>query len=622
MCGICGVVSLDYSTQSREELFNIILRMIGKLDHRGPDGVGIYQGDYVNFGFTRLAIVDLEGGMQPLYNEDRSIVLVCNGEIFNYKELRKDLVQRGHVFSTKCDVEVIIHLYEEYKEAFIDKLNGQFAFVIYDIVNETVICARDRFGICPLYYTIQDNHLIFASEIKAILEYPGITRSIDLVGLDQILTFPGLISPRTMFSGIQSLESGHYLFFNRNSKGKIQYWDLIYPAEVQLPTISSEDHLTEILYEMMKQSVSLRSRADVPIGFYASGGLDSSLIASLYKKLHPNTKLDTFSINIQDKQFTEEKYQRMISEYLGSCHRDIHFSSDDVARLLEKSIYFSECPIKETYNTASLALSKMVNEKQYKVVMSGEGSDELFAGYVSYKFDQMRAINKKVSTYQKEDLEINNRIWGEPDFFYETPYSSLIDTKKMIYAQDLPYAEIDCLKHPIINKDRIKGLHPIHKRSYIDFKLRLVDHLVSDHGDRMGLANSVEIRFPFLDNDVVDFVRHVPPSMMLREYKEKYLLNQMAKTKGLLPDGILNREKFAFVAPGSPALLRGNHPWVLELLSSDTIKRQGVFNASYVESLVNKYRSDQFAMMPHYDLDLLTVVLTTTIFMDTFRLTV
>jgi asparagine synthase (glutamine-hydrolysing) len=372
MCGICGIV--DLKGKKRIEA-SIIERMRSKLLHRGPDGVSHYYNGNLAFGFTRLSIIDLEGGMQPLFNEDSSLLLFCNGEIFNYIELRRELIAQGHRFKTNTDVEVILHLYEESRDyaAMLNRLNGQFSFALFDRRRRHLFCARDHFGITPFFYTTVDDFFIFASEIKAILEHPQVEREVDLVGLDQIFSFPGLIAPRTMFKQIRSLENGHYLLVEEAGPVKdAEYWDVIYPQSGEIHYSDDEDFYAGKLAELIARSVKLRLRADVPVGLYLSGGLDSAIVSAQTRDLTPETRRYSFSIDFEEKDKSEAKYQQIMADFIQSVHSRQLFRCADIVRRLEKAVYHSECPLKETYNTASLALSEAARRGNIKVVLSGE----------------------------------------------------------------------------------------------------------------------------------------------------------------------------------------------------------------------------------------------------------
>lgn len=622
MCGVCGY--FDISKQRKAEK-NILEKMANTLIYRGPDSSGYLIKDNLGLGFRRLSLIDLEGGNQPLYNEDKTIFLVCNGEIYNYRELKKQLIQQGHKFRTNTDVEVLIHLYEEYGLDFLNKLNGQFAFVLYDSHKQQLFLARDQMGICPLFYTIVDKFLIFASEIKAILAHPLVKREVDLVGLDQILTFPGLVSPRTMFKNINSLKSGHYINIKDFQVKITEYWDLDYPKIDETKDSQPESYYIEKLQELIIQSVKYRLNADVPVGVYVSGGLDSSLIAAIVNKIHLESDIHSFSIGFTDKDICESKYREILLKKLNFIHHEICFDSHQISAGLMKAIYHSECPVKETYNTASLALSNCANSQNIKAVLTGEGADELFAGYVGYRFEELRNSNlgQNQNDYSLETIledELRLKVWGDKNIFYEKDLYAYRETKLALYSLELNerFSEFDCLNFELINQEKLQNRHSIHQRSYLDFKLRLSDHLLADHGDRMALANSVEARYPFLDINLVEFTKEIPPFLKLNKFQEKYILKQTARD--FLPTQIIDREKFAFHAPGSPYLLKQNIEYINDILSSDLLKKQGYFNPNTIENIKQQYLQDGFRLNLPFDIDLLIIPLTFGIFLQEFQM--
>lgn len=618
MCGIVGYVDLNRAGRVEERILD---EMANALIHRGPDSRGYFVEPNAALGTRRLRIIDLETGDQPLFNEDRSLVLSCNGEIFNYRELTRELEQKGHSFKTKTDVEVLVHLYEEQGVGFLNKLNAQFALAIYDRKDGTLFLARDQFGICPLFYTVVDGFLIFASEIKSILQHPSVPREVNLTGLDQVLSLPGAISPQTLFRNIHSLQSGHYLVVRNGDVSVREYWDLDYPLLSESTDGRPESYYAETLRDRLEQSVRYRLQADVPVGFFLSGGLDSSLIAAMIRQVSPDVQRHSFSISFSDERLCEAKYQRLVSDSVGSIHHEIPFNDADIALRLKEAVYHSECPLKETYNTASLALSRETRNTGVTVVLNGEGSDELFAGYVGYRFDKGRNGNGK-----SQDLdtiladEIREKFWGDRNFDYEKDEYPFREVKQALYAPDVSarFSEFDCSNFPVVNKERLRGRHVLHKRSYLDFKLRLGHHLIADHGDRMTMANSIEARYPFLDIDLVEFCTRIPPDLKLNGFTEKYILKKAAGD--LIPRQIVEREKFGFVAPGSPALLQQKIDWVYDMLSYERIKRQGYFNADTVEYLKKQYSQKDFKLQLTLDDDLLIVVLTFGLFLELFNL--
>lgn len=615
MCGICGIFSFDSRHNSVQD---IVRKMMKVLVHRGPDESKYLQKGPLSVGFTRLGINDLENGMQPILNEDKTITLICNGEIYNHKELRNELLNNGHVFTSKVDVEVIVHLYEEYGEHLLDKLNGQFAFALYDERSEKLFCARDHVGICPFFYTFINNTFVFASEIKAILEHPKSIRKINLETLDQIMTFPGAIAPNTMFEGINSLENGHYLIIEKDKFFLKEYWDLKYPSLEEQMEVYDEKYYIEKLDYLLDQAVKMRLKAEIPVGFYISGGLDSALIAAKVSKFENIHEIPSFSLDVEGKGFSERKYQLLIHDTIKSKHFTQVFTVQNLCDYMEQVIYHSETMLKESYNTASFMLSNLVHENHIKAILTGEGADELFAGYVGYRFDQMR----RKQSIESKDCEklLRERIWGDSEFYYEKDYSAYTEVKKQIYSRNMrqQFVEYNCLRRPVINIDRIRGIDLVHKRSYVDYKLRLPEHLLANHGDRMAMAHSVECRYPFLDKEVLEFSRFIPANLKLKNLTEKYILKQIAK--GHVPKEVVNRPKFAFVAPGSVNILKQNNEYINDMLSYEKIKKDGYFDADKVENLKVQYLQDGFRLNLPYDTDYLIMVLTFSIFKEKFKM--
>jgi asparagine synthase (glutamine-hydrolysing) len=618
MCGIAGYIDLRRERRVNQE---VLSAMAETIVHRGPDSSGFFVEEDVGLALQRLSIIDLAGGDQPIYNEDRSVVVVCNGEIFNYRELRHDLGQRGHRFSTCGDVEVLVHLYEDQGTGFLAGLNAQFAFAIYDRAERKLLLARDHFGINPLYFGIFDGFLIFASEIKSMLRHPAVRREVDLTGLDQVFSFPGLVSPRTMFKGIWSLKSGHSLTVEDGRVEVREYWDLKYPRLGEEPEEKPEAYYVERLRELLLDSVRYRLQADVPVGFYLSGGLDSSLIAAAIHAVSPGLDRRSFSIDFTERSMSEAACQDLVARHVGSTHQRIVFDWRETAQRLSRMIYHAECPVKETYNTCTLALSEAARGAGVPVVLTGEGADELFAGYVGYRFDRFRRRGEK--RYDLETImedEIRERIWGSSEIFYEIDHHAFGEIKAALYSagvnEVLP--EFDCLNHELVNKERLRDRHPVHWRSYLDFRLRLSDHLLTDHGDRMALANSVEGRHPFLDLKLVDFCREIPPHLKVNDLYEKYILRKVAT--GLVPESIVSREKFGWYSSGSAELLQRKEEWVLDLLSYERIRRQGYFNPDVIERLKRQYSRPGFKLNFPFESDLLMIVLTFGMFLDIFEL--
>lgn len=614
MCGICGVFNIEEGGPVPEE---VVRRMTQTLVHRGPDDSGYLRLDGLSLGFRRLSIVDLETGNQPLANEDSSIFLVCNGEIFNYPELRAELAAKGHQFRTRCDVEVLIHLYEEVGESLLERVNGQFAFVLYDKPRRRLFAARDHFGVVPFFYTVTGGQLIFGSEIKAILAHPGVERRVDLTGLDQVLSLPGLVSPRTLFEGIQSLPPGHCLSADERGVRVRSYWDMEFPPEDAPAEVRPDSFYREQLEHHLVASVRRRLQADVPVGAYLSGGLDSSLVTSIMQANSADC-VRTFSITFGDQLINERDYQLQVAAELGCRHREVEFGVEGIESRLRRMVWHSECPVKETYNTASLALSELAREERVPVVLCGEGADELFAGYLGYRFDAFRRRGGAATQLEPRELELRRRAWGDENVFYEKQLSEHEGVKLALYSGALRelYDAFDFTRWNVVDTGKLKGVHPLHQRSYLDVKLRLGDHLLGDHGDRMLLANSVEGRFPFLDVEIAELTCRMPPDLKLRDYTEKFVVKEVAR--GRVPQSVVEREKYGFNSAGSPQLLRAGVEWVEEMLSADTIRRQGYFDPEEVAELKRRYRQPGFRLNHPYEDDLLLIVLTFGIFLEVF----
>jgi asparagine synthase (glutamine-hydrolysing) len=619
MCGIAGVFSPRRGVRIDPALLQTMARGVA---HRGPDDRGSFVDEGVGFAFCRLSIIDLATGNQPHSNEDGTITSVCNGEIYNFRELRRELESKGHRFRTRCDVEVIVHLYEEHGADFVRRLNGQFAFALYDARDHALVLARDQAGIAPLFHAHCGEELLFASEIKALLQHPAMRRKVDLRGLDQILTFPGLVSPTTMFEGIRALAPGWILRADRDGVSTSEYWDLVYPERCDAIDGGLAAGQMEWLEELLFGAVRRRLQADVPVGIYLSGGLDSSLIGAISRSISQTDPFHSFSVTFSDAEIDERHYQRLIAGYLGSVHHEIEFTPASVISRLHQAVACAETPLKESYNTCSLALSALVRENDHKVVLTGEGADELFAGYVGYRLDAagVRGGGADDGLERMLEDEGRERLWGDPAFFYERDYVAFAEAKAAIYSEAVAaqLSSFECTRESPIDIGKIRNRHPLHQRSYVDFKLRLADHLLADHADRVSYANAVEARYPFLDLDLIDFVRTLPPGLLMQDATEKFPLRVLAGKH--LPPAVATREKFGFVAPGSPYLLTQNVDWIEELLSPERIRRENYFNPDTVERLRRRAVDGTMHINTTFDTDLLMLVLTFGIFLETFRL--
>ncbi|WP_411109200.1 asparagine synthase (glutamine-hydrolyzing) [Streptomyces sp. c-19] len=624
MCGIAGVFSVGVSTAERS---SIARDMAAELIHRGPDDAGSISLGSVALGFRRLAFNDLTNGNQPYLSPDGEIVSVCNGEIFNHREIRSSLAGRGHRFRTTCDTEVLIPLYREYGTELTAHLDGQFGFALYDSVADRLLLARDHAGIVPLFYTVVGDELIFGSEVKAILRHPSVARRVDLRGLDQILSLPGLVSPRTMFEGIHSLRPGERLIADRSGIRTERYWDLDYPQQAdaapRLEGQAADDALeahAERAAGLLESAVESRLLADVPVGMYLSGGLDSSMIGALMARARPGHAWPSFSAVFPDRDFDEGEAQRLVAGKLGTAHHEVPVRDSELADWLHTMVRHAECPVRESYNVCSLLLSRTVRNSDTRAVLSGEGADELFGGYPGYRFDAAGLSGSRTRGLDAHlEREASLRMWGT-QLFYENDHIAAQEFRRELYSDDLSDSldSFSVTGQRLVDPERLIGRHPLHQRSYLDFHLRLADHLLGDHGDRMALAHGVELRFPFLARDVVDFATTVPPELMLYGAQEKAVLRRAAA--GLVPAEILSRPKYGFRAQTSSHLLAAGADWFEELIAPSTVRRQGYFNPAAVSELARRQREGRHRVHAHLDTDYLMVIATFALFVEEFEL--
>lgn len=613
MCGICGKLNLKKTDPVNPDL---IRDMAMALSHRGPDELGFYNDKKIGLGHSRLSIIDLSGGQQPMHNEDKSIYIVFNGEIFNYLELREELINKGHTFYTKSDTEVIIHAYEEYGYRCLDHLNGQFAFAIWNKRHNELMLARDRMGIRPLFYSIGNNSLIFASEIKSILVDNHVKREIDLFALDQIFTFWGAIPPRTIFKNIMELPPAHYLIVKDGRIDIKRYWDMKFPEEGEYADLP-EEYYAEKLEELLIDSTRLQLRSDVPVGAYLSGGLDSSITTALIKK-YTNSPLKTFSVAFEDKAYDESAYQKSLVHHLNTDHKEVICSYSDIAKVFPDVIWHTEKPILRTAPAPLYLLSKLVRDSGIKVVLTGEGADEVLAGYDIFKEAKIRRFWAKMPDSKFRPmllrrlypylpaLQTQSKFYLEAffnagtselsdEFFSHLPRWNTTAKIKEFFSSDVKgvlnaYNSVEEMRTTLgVDFSKWDWLS---KAQYIETTKLLPGYILSSQGDRMAMANSVEGRFPFLDHRVVEFCCAIPPNLKMKVLKEKYILKKALGKH--LPQDIVKRTKQPYMAPDSKSFFgNGEIPeYVEDMLSSKSIKENGYFNPQSVERLVNKCKKN------------------------------
>ena len=588
--------------------------MVSQLHHRGPDGEGYYCEGSVGLGHARLSILDLAGGRQPIHNEDKTVWVVFNGEIFNYIELRKELENQGHRFYTATDTEVIVHLYEQYGEGFAERLNGQFAIVLWDERNQRLLLLRDRVGITPLFYTEMSGQLLVASEVKALLAVAPTAPELDVVALDQLMTFWSPVSPRTLFKGVSELSPGMMMVIDAGGRRLRRYWDWSFPPGEYWQ--GSEAGAAEQLLELLDDATAIRLRSDVPVGAYLSGGLDSSVLVALIHRRKKN-HLRTFSIGFDDPGLDESAYQQLMADYIGADHRRVHCRHGDIAAEFIDTIWHAESAVLRTAPTPMRRLSRLVREQGFKVVLTGEGSDEVLGGYDIFKEAKVRRFwaRQPQSTWRPLLLQ---RLYPYMDFTSPSAQSYLerffgmgLENPEQVFFSHLPRWETTAKAKAFFSRelqDKLTGdaldamaaslpeaigsWHGFNRAQYLEAKSLMGGYLLCSQGDRMLMANSVEGRFPFLDHRVIEFANRLPPRMKMKVLNEKYLLKRA--TWSLLPEAVLRRHKQPYRAPDAAAFFAGDNTadtgYVDALLSEETIRRYGYFDAKKVSMLLQKAR--------------------------------
>jgi len=601
MCGIAGIARRTPSTGDVESLG----RMAAAIRHRGPDGYGFYVGQRVGLAHVRLSIVDIDGGSQPMTNEDGQVVITYNGEIYNHPELRRELEQLGHVFRTRSDTEVLVHGYEQWGVNVLQRLNGQFAFAIYDRNNETVFIARNRFGVRPLFYAQPGGAFFFGSEVKAILASGEVTASVDPRGVDEVFTFWAARAPRTPFAGIASLEPGSYGIWKDGALWLHRYYELDYPETTEEPA-----DVIERLDELMLRSVGMRLRADVPVGAYLSGGLDSSITASLAASASPH-QLRSFSISFDDPRFDESDFQREVADDVGSLHAITRIGQNSIAESFPEVLWHTETPVLRTASVPMYHLAKLTKQSGIKVVLTGEGADELFLGYDLFKETKVRefCLRRPGSAWRERlldrlypDLISQGRggeFWrrffldaGNPNepLFSHMPRFLLSARVKDFYSSEFKSAlgRIDVLAELRASLPaRFFGWSSLNKAAYLEMTTLLAPYLLSSQGDRMTMAHGVEGRFPFLDHRLYEFASALPSGSRIRGLREKEVLRRWAAR--ILPPRIKARTKQPYRAPDAPSFFGPQAPsWIADQLGTDALQRVGIFSPKAVQGLIRR----------------------------------
>ena len=605
MCGIYGYVS-----QRREVHPEIMRRMGQAIAHRGPDDQGEMIDNSgpacVGIGHQRLSIIDLSpAGKQPLANEDESMWLSLNGEIYNYRELREELIHKGHRFRSQSDSEVVLHLYEETGVNCLERLSGMFAFALWDGKKQSLLLARDRVGKKPLHYCLAAGELIFASEIKALLQHPAVRRDLDFTALSKYLSYEYIPAPETIFSSIRKLEPGHYLIYTRGRSRVSSYWDIPIGAEPSIHRRSESEYVEEFK-GLLDRAVRRRLVADVPVGLFVSGGLDSGIVAAFAAR--EKSALECFSIGFEESSFDESAYSRQVAANLGIRHHLKVFTGAEMLRLAQKLPQILDEPLADP-SVFPLYLLSGFTAEHVKVVLSGDGGDELFAGYQTFQADKVMNYYGALPHFVKGAIRrISSRLpvshdYLSPDYKLKQFLkgdSASPEVRFFLWRGALSTHEKEPLLHPDVRREVARhhwyedieryversGLAPgLERLLYLCMKLYLQDNnLVTV--DRASMANGLEVRCPLLDQDVVEFVSRLPVSYKLRGFKAKYLLKKAAA--GLLPQNIVDRSKKGFGIPLAKWLGADLKEFMLDYLSEERIRRQGIFHYPGIKRLIDE----------------------------------
>ena len=610
MCGICGIINLD---NGQPPDLDILIRMMGRLVHRGPDSSGYYRDKKVALGHSRLAIIDLKTGAQPMSNEDDSIWIIFNGEIFNYLELASELSKLGHIFKTKSDTETIVHAYEQWGTSCFERFNGQWALSLWDRKNDQIILSRDRLGIRPLYYTICQNRVLFASEVKALFADKRVERDLDPAGFSEILTFWSPVAPRTAFKNIKEVEPGHFILIKNGMIKSRSYWTISFP-DIQADSGFGEKENADFLRSHLIDASKLRfTRSDVPVGSYLSGGIDSSITSSIVAN-NTQAPLKTFSIRFSDSEFDEGHYQKEIVKRLGSDHQDASVTARDIGSVFPDVIWHAERPILRTAPAPLFILSRRVRESGYKVVVTGEGADEVLAGYDIFREAKVRQFLAR-NPSSKKRLKLIRKLYpwmerspGNSPAFANLFFSKGLDLQDPGFSHRPRWDTTSSLKNILDPEfrqaaEKIDVTEELYSKlpgdygkwdllcraQWLEMVTLLPGYILSAQGDRMLMANSVEGRFPFLDYRLVDFANQLPPRHKLLALNEKHLLK--IAFKDMIPETVLKRPKQPYRAPDAVSFFSGGDvDWVNEVTRVSKIKNAGIFNPKAVSGLLNKCR--------------------------------
>ncbi|HEX8248727.1 MAG TPA: asparagine synthase (glutamine-hydrolyzing) [Pyrinomonadaceae bacterium] len=606
MCGIAGWANLENkSSGAGGEV--VLHEMCERMKHRGPDSEALWTGESVALGMRRLSIIDLQTGEQPFWNEDKTVVVVMNGEIYNFRELRKDLEGRGHAFHSRSDTEVLPHLYEEYGEAMVEHLNGMFAFALWDLRRKKLLIARDRFGEKPLYYGIFAGKLIFASEPKVILRHPSVEPEINPEAFRQYLSFDYVPAPLSIYKNIYKLPAAHLLTVENGEVKTRRYWNLTFHKNGNTPSI---ENAARELREIISDAVRMRLVSDVPLGILLSGGVDSSTVAALATQ-HATEKVKTFSIGFEEDSFDESKFARQVAEHLGTEHYEDKLSVEKAADLISEIGGWLDEPVSDGSLLPTFLLSRFVR-KHVTVALGGDGGDEIFAGYPMYFGHKMARVYGSIPRFLRAGLIepiVNNLPVSTKNLSFDykakrfvaaSKYDAVtrhhswfgsfsIDAQNDLLAKDLLASTSgDIYKGA---KDLLKitdAADEIEQMQFLDMNFYMAEDILTKV-DRASMAVSLEVRAPFLDPRVAEYAARLPLEYKLKGSKGKYILKKAVA--GLLPKTILQRPKKGFGIPIAEWLKGRLNPLLHDLLAPERLKNQGLFDADYVQKLIKEHET-------------------------------
>ncbi len=609
MCGIAGFFGKpDVSVPHA-----LLRRMIAAISHRGPDERGFFVDANAGLAHARLSIIDPAAGQQPMANADQTIIVALNGEIFNYIELRRELIAKGRRFRTSSDTEVVLQLYEEMGPECVEKFNGDFALALWDTRSRRLMLARDRMGVRPLYYARAGGSLFFASETKALLAAPGISAALEL---DQIFTLWFPLAPRSVFRDVCELPPAHVLLADAERVTVRAYWRLQFPdaGDEQGFDRRGDAEIAEHVRTLLLDATRLRLRSDVPVGAYLSGGLDSAIVAAAAQRVAPG-RLRTFSVTFQDPEFDESPHQQQMVRALGTEHRAIRCGAADIAQVFPAVIRHTEQPVLRTAPAPLFLLSDVVRRHGFKVVLTGEGADEVFAGYDIFKESKLRRFCARQPQSRLRPLLFRrlypyvSGIRGQPQPYLQAFFGAGLDETNDPLFSHLPRLRTTAaakqlfsaeLRREIGDYDAMAELRaslpaefarwdPLAQAQYLETAYLLPGYILSSQGDRVAMAHAVESRFPFLDHRVVELAARIPARLKLRGLREKHVLRESART--LLPQSIAERPKQPYRAPESRCFFAPGSPeHVRDMLSAQAIASAGYFDPEAVDKLVRKCR--------------------------------